>query len=205
MSLLKLEKYNKSFKTYVDDEYMGIIYRADFEKLGVDKNEVDKLYQKEIDDQGIQKLKEIVIYKAFDKAVEYATQTECCSSDVSYKLRKKNVPDYAITEAVKLMYEYNYFNDQRYAESYIRSYMSTKSKSLIEKELAYKNLDIDNISEIIEQVYADEDKDEDSIIDRLLERQFGSQNLDDMRVKRRAMSFLVRHGFSFDKINKHLT
>ena len=205
MSQLKLKKNNKSYKAYVDEVYIGFIYRSDFDKLGFDKSEIDDLYESEISDSVVDKLRDIVIYRAFDKAVEYATVQECCASDVSFKLRKKNIPDYAIQEAVTLMYEYNYFNDERYVESYTRSYMAQKSRSLIEKELSMKNLSVDNLRDIIEQVYEDEEKDEDEVIERLLEKKFKNQDLSDEKVKRRAMAFLVRHGFSFDKINNHLT
>ena len=103
------------------------------------------------------------------------------------------------------MYEYNYIDDRRYAEAFARSYIKSKSKSLIKKELEMKGVSFDGFDELIDRVYEDEGINEDKAIEELLRKKFSGQDMNDEKVKRRAMGLLVRHGFSFEKINNHLT
>ena len=207
MNHLKVRKKNKSFQTYVNDEYIGILYRADLKGVGI-KIAVDEEQSEldfEISDENVIKLKNIVTDRAFDKAVAYASVTECCEYDVRMKLKRKDVPEYAISDALEMMYEYNYINNERYAESYIRCYFRKKSRSLIKKELSIKNVLVDNLEEILDRVYEDEGMSEDECIQELLDRKFRGMDLSDMKVKTKAMNLLIRHGFSFDKINNYLT
>ena len=207
MISVRLVRFGKAFKAYSDDEYMGIIYKADFEKLGldIDAKTLSKESEHEIADDRLDVLKDIVTYHAFDKAVAYAATTECCESDVRFRLRFRDYPDYAIDGTVELMYEYNYIDDRRYAEAYARTYALSKSKSLIIKELEMKDVSFDGMYELIDGVYEDEDISEDKAIEELLRKRFSGQDMNDEKVKRRAMGLLVRHGFSFEKINNHLT
>ena len=58
---------------------------------------------------------------------------------------------------------------------------------------------------MIDDVYADENVTEEDVIRGLLEKKYRNMDLDDIKIKRRAISFLSRHGFTYDKINNYLT
>ena len=58
---------------------------------------------------------------------------------------------------------------------------------------------------ILDEVYADNSLSDEEIIASLIERKFRGQDLSDEKVKRRVAQFLVRRGFTFDKINNYLT
>ena len=209
MNHRRIKKRNKSFQAFINDEYVGMLYRSDLEKIGIklkssQEQDSDELGF-EIDDDKNHRVMNIVRDRAFDKAVSYASVSECCAYDVKIKLQKKDFPEYAIDEAIEMMYEYNYINDERYAESYIRCYFQKKSRSLIKKELEMKNVKVDDIENLLDRVYEDEDMSEDEAIKSLLDKKFKDRDLSDEREKRRAMNLLVRHGFSFDKINNYLT
>ncbi|MBR6402428.1 MAG: regulatory protein RecX [Eubacterium sp.] len=209
MNHLRIKKRNKSFQTFINDEYVGMLYRSDFEKIGIKMKTRDDQDSEELNlditDDYLVRIMNVVRDRAFDKAVSYASVSECCAYDVRLKLQKKEFPEYAIAETIEMMYEYNYLNDERYAESYIRCYFQKKSRSLIKKELDMKNIKVDDIEHILDTVYEDEDMSEDDAIRSLLEKKFKDRDLSDEREKRRAMNLLVRHGFSFDKINNYLT
>ena len=209
MNHLRIKKRNKSFQTFINDEYVGMLYRSDFEKIGIKMKTRDDQDSEELNfditDDNVVRIMNVVRDRAFDKAVSYASVSECCAYDVRLKLQKKEFPEYAIAETIEMMYEYNYLNDERYAESYIRCYFQKKSRSLIKKELDMKNIKVDDIEHILDTVYEDEDMSEDDAIRSLLEKKFKDRDLSDEREKRRAMNLLVRHGFSFDKINNYLT
>lgn len=206
MNHLRVKKKNKSFQTFVNDEYTGILYKADFADIGIKAKELEvEELDFEISDENTECIKNIVTDRAFDRAVSYASVTECCEYDVRMKLRRKDFPEFAISGAVEMMYEYNYINDERYAESYIRCYFRKKSRSLIKKELSMKSISVSDIDRLMDEVYEDEGMSEDDTIRELLDKKFRGYDLSDEKVKIKAMNLLIRHGFSFDKINNYLT
>lgn len=208
MSYICLKKKNKAYQIFVDDEYIGFIYSSDFPDIGLNARDFDDdydIYELETEEDIVSKFKNIITDRTFEKAVALATTSECCREDIFFKLKRKDYPEYAIEAAIDMMYEYNYLNDKRYAECYIRSYMKTKSKKAIEKELEMKKLYIPALGEFIDRVYEDEGMSEEKTIEKLLQSKYRGQDMSDPKVKKRAMGLLIRHGFSFDQINNYLT
>ena len=205
MSVIKAVKKNKSYSIYADDEYYGFLYKRDLKELSLDVSDRDEFYVEDVSEDTLEDIKALVIRRAFDKAVGYATTCECSSGMIRNKLRLKFYPDYAIDSCIQMMYEYNYLNDERFIESYARCYMNSKSRFLIERELRSKGVDLSEVERILDEVYADNNLSDEEIIASLIERKFRGQDLNDERVKRRVAQFLVRHGFTFDKINNYLT
>ena len=201
MIYLDVKLKGKSYKIYNDQTYIGFLYRSDFNKLDI-PTPSDLL---EVSEEKYEEIRKAIIYRAFDKGVSYLADSERSAYDVSLKLRMKDFPEYAIEEAIELLYEYNYLNDRRFAESYIRSYMSSKSKSMIRKELSKRHINLPDLDELFSEVYTDEEVDEASVIEELIRKKYGGQDMSDEKVKRRAVSFLLRHGFSFEQINNYLT
>ena len=202
MRLLNIKKKNKAYSVYEDSEYLGIIYKSDFDKAGIDADNAEG--ETEVDDDTVKCIRDIVSYRAYDKGVSLLTDSEKCAEDIRLKLRMKSFPDYAIEEAISLLYEYNYLNDERFAEAFVRTYMNQKSKSMIIKELGMRHVNVPSLSEIIDRVYDEEDMTEDKAIDRLMKR-FEGQDMSDDKTRRRAAALLIRHGFSFEQINNRLT
>ena len=193
MSSLRIVKKNKSYSVYHDDSYIGFIYKKDFKDLAIRFSEEGEFFIEDTSPETIEDIKALIIRRAFDKAVGYATVSEC-----SY-------PDYAIDACIEMMYEYNYINDERFVESYTRCYLNSKSRYLIERELETKGIDLSDKKHILDEVYAEIELSDEDIIASLVERKFRGQDLNDEKVRRRVVSFLIRHGFTFDKINNYLT
>ena len=120
------------------------------------------------------------------------------------KLLQKRYPQYAVDEAINQLYELKYLSDERFMESFIRSYIRDKSRTLIMRELSMRHIALNDFDEVYDRISEEEDVSEDKAIERLLKR-FDGQDMSDERVRRRAAALLVRHGFSFDRINNHLT
>ena len=204
MSVIKVVKKDKSYRVYADDEYYGILYKSNLKELDLYAPE-GEYYIEDVSADRLEDIKALVIKRAFDKAVTYVTTCECSSGMIRSKLRLKNFPDYAIDTCINMMYEYNYLNDARFIESYASCYMNTKSRFLIERELRTKGVDMSESEHILDEVYADNSLSDEEIIASLIERKFRGQDLSDEKVKRRVAQFLVRRGFTFDKINNYLT
>ena len=68
-----------------------------------------------------------------------------------------------------------------------------------------KSISVSDIDRLMDEVYEDEGMSEDDTIRELLDKKFRGYDLSDEKVKIKAMNLLIRHGFSFDKINNYLT
>lgn len=209
MKYLEIKCFDKYFDIFLDEEYIGFLYRRDF--MGFAGGKYDKaikammrgdvLSMDDITDEDAQYLRDLIIDKAFNKATYYASVVECSPKTISTKLSNKRFPEYAIDAAIEMMYSYNYLNDGRFVESFVRSYIRTKSRRLIETEISMKGISPEDYSEIIDQVYEDEGLSVDEIIANLVHKKFGNVDLRDEKVKKKVISFLLRHGFSFENIN----
>ncbi|MCR5215138.1 MAG: recombination regulator RecX [Eubacterium sp.] len=205
MNVLKVLKKEKSYYIYLEDYFLGILYYKDFSKLGLKAENSSEFYIEDVSDEKIELLKNEVVSKGFNKAVTIATARECSGSIIREKLKLKKFPEYAIEDVVELMYSYNYLNDERFVESYVRSYMLSKSRRMIEKELEDRKIDVSLYQEVISGVYRDEGLEESDTIEKLLDKKFRGQDMSDEKVRRRAYSYLMRHGFGYDKIKLYLT
>lgn len=142
---------------------------------------------------------------AFCKAVDLLSRAEQSALDIRLKLKKKGYQDDEIDQTIEKLYSLNYLNDRRYAESYIRKNMLLKSKSLILRELYMKNIKLDDVDDIFEECYQDEQVDEEKIIKNLLSHNFKNADFTDEKVKKRAISLLIRHGFNYSSAILYLT
>lgn len=207
---VNIKKEKKLYKLSNEVGYFAFLYKSDMKEFGIDIPKLnddvpDYELSVSLEDDVIERIVRLSVSRIFDKGADYLSISEQCAYDLRFKLLKKGYPDSAISQALALLKEYGYLNDSRFAESYTRSYMNTKSRDAIVRELSHKSLELDDIYGIVDQVYEDYDFDEDEAISSLIEKKFRGQNLSDERIKRRAINLLLRHGFSFDKINKHLT
>ena len=150
-------------------------------------------------------IKEKVYDRAYNKAIGYVSTTECSADTIRTKLRMKRFPDQIIDQVIDVMNEYGYLSDSRFVESYVRSYIRKKSRRLIEKEISDRGIDYLKYQEIIDNVYQDEGISEEDVIEGLINKKFRDQDLKDIKVKKRFMSYMMRHGFGYDKINNYLT
>lgn len=142
---------------------------------------------------------------AFSKAVDLLSRAEQSALDIRLKLKNKGYNEEEIQAAIDKLYELSYLSDRRYAESYIRRYSGSKSRSLITRELYMKDIHIDDLDEIFNEVYEYENLDEEKIIRSLLEHNFKNADFADEKVKKRAISFLIRHGFNYSSATLYLT
>ena len=211
--LVNIKKDKKIYKLFGEEGYFAFIYRSDMKDFGIKlpkkSDDEDEFSDSEIsvslDEDTVERITDLCVRRAFDKGADYLSISEQCAYDIRFKLLKKDYPDSVISRAIIMLKEYGYLNDGRFAESYTRSYMGSKSREAIIRELDHKCPGLDDICGIVDQVYQDYDCDEDEVIKNLIEKKFRGQDMSNERVRRRAMNLLLRHGFSFDKINKHLT
>ncbi len=219
VNAIRVIKKDKTYYIYNDAEYLGGIYRRDFEKLGIitvieldklcdasaDDKKISEFYIENVSDDKLIAIRDEVINKGFNKSVALATARECSADVIRTKLKLKKYPDSAIDAVIELMYSYNYINDERFVEAYVRSYMMSKSRRMIEMELEDRGIDVSRYGEVIDTVYLDENVDTETVVKELLRKKYGNDDLSDERIKRRAAAYLHRHGFGYDVIKLYLT
>lgn len=126
--------------------------------------------------------------------LEYADRTE---QELRQKLRDRGYSQEEIDEAVSFLMEYGYVNDAAYAERYIRSQASCKSRRSLRMELEKRGV----AREVIDQGLEEEGIDEKAQIRRFLEKKgYQPGEASDPAKKRKIMAALARRGYSYDAV-----
>ena len=183
---------------YIDGTKEGFLYAGDIKRMGYTDGQ-------ELDDAAVEELRDILYRRTYNKACSYLATSEYCGAEIKFKLIHNDYSESMIDKAIEELYQNKYLDDRRYAESYIRSYSKTKGRKLIESELLYKKIDSDIIADAFSAYLEDEEYDEDTVIEELLRKKYGSEDLSDIKVKSRIISFFSRKGFNLDKVNNYLT
>ncbi|MCF0145691.1 MAG: regulatory protein RecX [Eubacterium sp.] len=127
----------------------------------------------------------------------YRQRTE---KELRCRLSEKGYSEEAVEEAVRYTSSFGYLNDKAYAEVYLHSMESKKSRFLIRRELLNKGVPEEYIEETFE---ASEDREEEVLFE-LLKRKLGVPHIPDEKEKRRAAAYCERRGFSISQILKQL-
>ena len=198
MAELKIVTKGSRYFIYIDDRKMGFLYASDLKRIGLSDGQ-------ELDDVAVDELRDIMYRRTYNKACSYLESSEYCGSEIRFKLKHNDFADEMIDRVIDELYQNRYLDDKRYAEAFIRSYCHTKGRKLIECELSYKKIDTEIINEAYEAFLSDVDYDEDGVIEDIIRKKYGSEDLSDIKVKSRIISYFSRRGFDLDKVNNHLT
>ena len=205
MNTVRSKKKGKQYKIYVNDIYLGSIFKAVFERLGIDAPESDDEFYTFDSDSEVCAIRDLIYDRAYQKSIGYLATAEYPAGVIKNKLYMKGFSETIVEDVIAVLYESKYLDDGRFVESYTRTYIRSKSRSLIEREIQSRGVEASDYRHIIDNVYSDEGVTEDDVIKDLLEKKYKNLDLNDIRIKRRAIAFLSRHGFTYDKINNYLT
>ena len=205
MNTVRCKQKGKQYKIYVNDIYLGFLFKADFERVGLDAPESEEEFFTFDSDNEVIAIRDIIYDRAYQKSIGYLATAEYPAGVIKNKLYMKGFSESIVDEVISVLYESKYLDDGRFVESYTRTYIRSKSRELIEREIQARGVDASQYRDMIDDVYADENVTEEDVIRGLLEKKYRNMDLDDIKIKRRAISFLSRHGFTYDKINNYLT
>jgi len=205
MNTVRCKQKGKQYKIYVNDIYLGFLFKADFERIGLDAPKSEEEFFTFDSDNEVIAIRDIIYDRAYQKSIGYLATAEYPAGVIKNKLYMKGFSESIVDEVISVLYESKYLDDGRFVESYTRTYIRSKSRELIEREIQARGVDASQYRDMIDDVYADENVTEEDVIRGLLEKKYRNMDLDDIKIKRRAISFLSRHGFTYDKINNYLT
>lgn len=193
VTLIEKQKKNKNkYNIFIDDEYAFSCYVEDFLEVGLKEGDIltSEQYNYYVNLFSLkQAQKDILKYLSYKMRTEY---------EVSKKLKENGYSDEIIKKLILKFKEYGYINDEIYAKLFIdEKKQMLYSKYRIINELKLKGINIDTISNLINEHYSSEY----DILKKLIIKKYKfvtEENI--LKIK----SYLYRNGFNLDEADNVL-
>lgn len=194
--IIPLDK--KRSRVYIDEEFAFVLYKGELRKLGINEGE-------DLDEETYREISEVLLPKrAKLRAMNLLKSRTYTEKQLRDKLRDGEYPKEIIDAAIEYVSSYNYINDQRYAEEYIRIHASDKSRTRMKQDLIKKGIGSGTIEAAFEMCEEEGfGADELAQALKLLEKR-GYTGLDGIDPKEwnKHYAFLARRGYSSEIIRK---
>ena len=184
-------------RIFIDGSFAFVLYKGELRKFHIEKD-------KEIAEADYSELMEKILPKrAKLRSMNLLQSREYTEKQLKDKLLQGGYPEQIADEAIDYVKSYRYIDDDRYAASYIEYHVESKSRQRIVQDLIRKGISKDCIErqwQRIEElgVFINEEK----MILEILEKKNYIDKEADMKERQRIYAFLLRKGFSSDKIRK---
>lgn len=182
------------FRIYLDGEPAFVLYKGEVKKLCMQEG-------REITREEIERIFSDILYKrARLRAMHLLEDMDRTESGLREKLRQNEYPDEVIEKAMGYVRSYGYIDDVRYAENFILSRSSTKSRKEIEALLLKKGVSKENINKAFSCGFT-EDGEQEAIRNILRKKRFDPEKCDREQL-RKMYGYLARKGFRYDTIRQ---
>ncbi len=135
---------------------------------------------------------------AFNKAMNYMGEAFKTQKQIYDYLKKKEYKNETIKYVIEKLKEYNYLNDEKYCEWYIRTHRNKYGKNMLKTKLYEKGISKNDI----ENALADFKSDQNEIIG-LLQKKIGNKPITHELLSK-TIRFMAGRGYSFDEIKSAL-
>ncbi len=190
----KSRKYKDRLLIYIDGRFSFTISEEDYITLNLYENP-------ELTQETLDYIKNTLNFKeAKSIAVRYLSMKLRTEEEVKVKLKSCGFDNECIENVTEELKAIGYINNKLYAQKYVfdRSKLKPLSKKLMKQELLSKGIAEDIADEVLDD-WKVEDID---VAENLLKRRFGKYDLSDDKVLKRAYTFLLHRGFSYEVIKK---
>ena len=184
-------------RIFIDGSFAFVLYKGELRKFHIEKD-------KEISEADYSELMEKILPKrAKLRSMNLLQSREYTEKQLRDKLLQGGYPEQIADEAIEYVKSYHYIDDDRYAASYIEYHAESKSRQRIVQDLIRKGVNKECIErqwQRVEElgVFVNEEK----MILEILEKKNYIDKEADMKERQRIYAFLLRKGFSSDKIRK---
>lgn len=190
MKITQIEKYKGNFfNIYLDGAYAATLSERIIFEFGL--SEGAELSQEKFDEAA----ETAQFYKARERAYYLLTYRDHSQKELAEKLRR-NYPEETVEKVILHLVDLGLLNDRAYAEKLARQYLVTKKygsrRALF--EMQRKGIEREMAQEALDEL----DVDSHEQILGLLERKYG-RKLEEKNGYRKALSALMRQGFSYDE------
>lgn len=181
-------------KVYIDYEFAFVLYKGELRLLGL-------LEGKEVSNESMDEImKRVLPRRAKLRAMNLLQKRSYTEKQLRDKLTEGFYPESILEEAIAYVKSFRYVDDFRYALNYISCYEMSKSRKKLEVELVSKGISKENIREAFRHwEESGGNQDEEKMITEILEKKHYSMDCDN-KEKNRIFGYLLRRGFSQDKI-----
>ena len=192
--IVELDK--KRSKVFIDGEFAFVLYKGELRDYKIKTGEM-------LSDSAYEEITGTVLTKrARLRAMNLLQKKDYTEKQLRDKLAEGLYPSDLVDDAIAYVKSYKYLDDDRFARDYIAYHMSMRSRNRILQDLTGKGISKDKILSVMEELYEEEETDVelDQIQKLLLKKHYDSEM--DYKDKQKLMAFLVRRGYSLDKV-KH--
>jgi regulatory protein len=146
---------------------------------------------------------EAAVSRAYDRAMMMLAARGRASGELRRLLVQKGEAAAAVDLAVRRLADAGFVDDAQFAKSYARAKGATGvSRRRIEQELGRKGVDRSILVDAIDEVFAEEQIDEATAIERAAEKKLRTLGrVDDETRRRRLYGYLARRGFDADQVS----
>ena len=194
MIITKISKAVKTegrYNVFVDEEYSFSLDESQLVNLELTKGQ-------DLGEEELAKLKTVSDFgKSYIRAVDLISRRQRSEKEIrDYAWKKQWTPEIR-DRVVQRLKERRYLNDERFAESFVRSRTNNRnfSKRKMQLELIKKGIG----QEIIERVLAESEFDELESLKNLVAKKRGQYESD-----QKLIQYLARQGFRYDDIKRVL-
>lgn len=193
---------SKRRRVFINYEPAFVLYISELRRFGIKKDVC-------ISSKDYDEIISILNKRSKIRAMALLKNRDYTRKKLFDKLKTGGYPDECIQKAIDYVASYGYIDDKRYADNYILSHITSKSRRVIEQNLVLKGVDTDIISAAFDEYYnglvshdiADPEVD---VIIKQLHSKYHNKNLNDYNQLQKVKASLYRKGFMTDNINKAL-
>lgn len=189
-SIVPLDK--RRSKVFLEEDFAFVLYKGELKRYHIEEGE-------DLPEEVYREIITLIICKrARERAVNILKNSDKTELELRRKLREGFYPEEAIDSAVRKLKDYHYVDDESYAERYVETQGSKKSRRQLSFDLERKGIDRETISRLLEENPVDEE----TQIRAFLRRKHYEPGKMEPKEVARLTAALGRKGFSFSSIRK---
>lgn len=189
-SIVPLDK--RRSKVFLEEDFAFVLYKGELKRYHIEEGD-------DLPEEVYREIMTLIICKrARERAVNILKNSDKTELELRRKLREGFYPEEAIDSAVRKLKDYHYVDDESYAERYVETQGSKKSRRQLSFDLERKGIDRDTISRLLEENPVDEE----TQIRAFLRRKHYEPGQMEPKEVARLTAALGRKGFSFASIRK---
>lgn len=194
MTISQIKRIGNSnrFHVYADDTWAGVFLDETIVKHQIAKG-------REFDEKEFAKIKAENDSKvAFDMAVGYVEKYVVSEKGLKDYLKKKGFSPDVVKGTLDKLKEYALVDDEKFAKNYADSLLARLGKRVVAQKLRQKGVSQD----IVQQVLADVDDEEEFEKAVILVRKFVKNRQKDPKIKQKCLAHLIYKGYDYSVAQK---
>ncbi|MCI8835460.1 MAG: regulatory protein RecX [Ruminococcus sp.] len=197
MLITKIEPLTKTkYKIELDGDFAFVLYKGEVSRFGMKE-------QTELSEELYTQIKEKVLLKrAKLRAMHLLTDMARTEKGLREKLRHNLYPEDIIEETLAYVRSFGYLDDTRYAQNFIESRKTSKSRKELYAALRQKGVSAEIIEQAFSSCYPEETEQE--AIRHLLRKKRIDPSQISREERQKLYGYLARKGFSYEVVRSAL-